>query len=281
MSVEQARMMKDACILASKFFEELATVFSGGQPDSLTKGAKHKIKEKEKSDKKQESLSQHADKDHGEAQVTSSGTQKTKGEKEKKKKKKSRDDKDKNGVDAIKRPLSAYMLFNNHRRPILKKEHAAMSLPEVSKMIGEEWSKLTADQKKIWNEKAKEQKLEYDLKTYNINSGKAKPESESVKVAPAESSSNPFSHIIMFRVYEKQSQFQFYILAEKKENHHVVQTAQPSNGTVAAQNDKTKKVQFKLFSLTKIEFPEKIQAASHLSLMTIPVENDSSSLDSD
>lgn len=50
------------------------------------------------------------------------------------------------------------MLFNNHRRPILKKEHTSksqdindkgLSLPEVSKIIGEEWGKLTDDQKKV------------------------------------------------------------------------------------------------------------------------------------
>ena len=59
----------------------------------------------------------------------------------------------------MKKPLTAYMLFNNHRRPILKKEHTRkdlmglqgveLSLPEVSKMIGDEWGKLTEDQKKV------------------------------------------------------------------------------------------------------------------------------------
>jgi len=51
------------------------------------------------------------------------------------------------------------MLFNNHRRPILKKEHTSkcisihdkldLTLPEVSKIIGDEWNKLTAEQKKV------------------------------------------------------------------------------------------------------------------------------------
>lgn len=45
----------------------------------------------------------------------------------KKKKKKTKEEKDKNG-DGLKRPLSAYMLFNNHRRPILKKEHQGKDL---------------------------------------------------------------------------------------------------------------------------------------------------------
>lgn len=90
--------------------------------DSLAKGAKHKIKEKEKSNN---SLNQAGEKDHRESASSPISTPKGKGEKEKKKKKKSKDDKDKNGVETLKRPLSAYMLFNNHRRPILKREHAS------------------------------------------------------------------------------------------------------------------------------------------------------------
>jgi hypothetical protein len=48
-------------------------------------------------------------------------------EKEKKKKKKALEVKDANG-DNLKKPLTAYMLYNNHRRPILKKEFPGKSL---------------------------------------------------------------------------------------------------------------------------------------------------------
>lgn len=68
-----------------------------------------------------EGLAQAGERDQKEG-VAVGGTPKTKGEKEKKKKKKTKEDKDKNG-QVLKKPLSAYMLFNNHRRPIIKKEH--------------------------------------------------------------------------------------------------------------------------------------------------------------
>lgn len=122
------------------------------------RGAKHKLKEKEKADKRD--ASGHFGDSEGHDLTTGAATPRAKGEKEKKKKKKNKEDKDKSGGEALKRPLSAYMLYNNHRRPILKKEHASnvlmlnsvdLSLPEVSKMIGEEWSKLTQDQKKVSN----------------------------------------------------------------------------------------------------------------------------------
>ena len=43
------------------------------------------------------------------------------GKKEKKKKSKKKDDND--GMPQIKKPLSAYMLFNNSRRPTLQQEY--------------------------------------------------------------------------------------------------------------------------------------------------------------
>ena len=77
-----------------------------------SKGAKHKQKEKDKSEKKGEGHSQDSDdgKDHKKDKGSS------------KKKKKSKEEKKKN-EDGIKKPLSAYMLYTNHRRPVIKSEH--------------------------------------------------------------------------------------------------------------------------------------------------------------
>ena len=49
----------------------------------------------------------------------------------------------------IKRPLSAYLLYNNHRRPVLKAEHPDLVLTDLSKIIGEEWQKLNDSQKTV------------------------------------------------------------------------------------------------------------------------------------
>ena len=77
------------------------------------------MKEKEKRDKKAEGQI----KMEGRETVgTGSETPKVKSEKEKKRKK-TKEEKQKSEKEGIKRPLSAYMLYNNHRRPILKKEH--------------------------------------------------------------------------------------------------------------------------------------------------------------
>jgi len=117
--------------------------------------AKHKTKEKAKADQRTEHLSHLTEKDVVELSSLGGDTPLVRQpEKEKKKKNKQKPSKDANGDD-LKKPLTAYMLFNNHRRPILKKEHIckrsgldgsiALSLPEVSKMIGDEWGKLTED----------------------------------------------------------------------------------------------------------------------------------------
>ena len=63
----------------------------------------------------------------------------------------------------LKRPLSAYMLYNNHRRPTLRTEHPGkylslilidhvateLALPDLSKLIGDEWKKLSENQKAV------------------------------------------------------------------------------------------------------------------------------------
>eukprot|EP00347_Sterkiella_histriomuscorum_P008729 403343976 len=194
MSEEQARMMRDACRLAASFFSDLAQVFEGGSPvlhgnkggfsagadlavDALASlGAKHKIKEKEKSEKKSQSQSQQADKEHQNhghdvtkaSQATNSKSSKSGKDEGKDKKKKKTKEERKDGTEGLKRPLSAYMLFNNFRRPTLKKEHPALTLPEVSKMIGEEWNKLADNQKRVWLEKSREEKLGFDLKVLSL-----------------------------------------------------------------------------------------------------------------
>lgn len=80
---------------------------------------------------------------------------------EKKEKAKKKVVKDANGNE-LKRPLSAYMLYNNHRRPTLRSEHPGksiasfttqvlflectctdLSLPDLSKLIGDEWKRLS------------------------------------------------------------------------------------------------------------------------------------------
>lgn len=68
-----------------------------------------------------EQLGQQYDKDVVELSSLGVESPMAKPEKEKKKKKKAKELKDANGDD-LKKPLTAYMLFNNHRRPILKKE---------------------------------------------------------------------------------------------------------------------------------------------------------------
>ncbi len=77
-------------------------------------------------------------------------------------------------LEGIKRPMSAYMFYNNHRRPILTREYPELSLIEVSKLIGEEWGKLSEGQKQVFQKKAQENKLEYEIKVAQAK-GKAAP----------------------------------------------------------------------------------------------------------
>lgn len=80
--------------------------------------------------------------------------------------KKEKKTKKKRNEDGPKRPLSAYMLYNNYRRPMLREQDpskyrfespsntfAAASLPACSKIIGEEWKHMTEEQKSVSNQR--------------------------------------------------------------------------------------------------------------------------------
>lgn len=41
------------------------------------------------------------------------------------------------------------MLFNNERRPQLREQDSTMGLPAISKIIGDEWKKLSEDQRNV------------------------------------------------------------------------------------------------------------------------------------
>lgn len=70
--------------------------------------------------------------------------------------------------NAPKKPQSAYFLFINERRPLLKEKHSDKKVTEISKLLGAEWKEMTSAKKKPWEDKAKELKEEYNkrMETY-------------------------------------------------------------------------------------------------------------------
>jgi hypothetical protein len=82
--------------------------------------------------------------------------------KSKNKRKKQKKVKDPN---APKKALSAYMFFAADCRPKLKSNEPSLKPTEVLKRIGEEWGKLSEDQKKPYNKKADEDKVRFQKQT--------------------------------------------------------------------------------------------------------------------
>jgi len=60
------------------------------------------------------------------------------------------------------------MLYNNFRRPVLQQEHPDLSLPDLSKLIGEEWKNMSDDSKNTWKEKARGLKLDFEMKMLHM-----------------------------------------------------------------------------------------------------------------
>ena len=78
---------------------------------------------------------------------------------------KKRGKKDKN---APKRPISAYLFYNQERREKLKKEKPNLDNKELIKAMSEEWNKLTDEEKKPYVKKAEADKKRYieEMKAY-------------------------------------------------------------------------------------------------------------------
>jgi hypothetical protein len=62
-----------------------------------------------------------------------------------------------------KRPLTAFMRYSASRRSVIRKENSALSMIDISKIIGEEWRGLSDDAKRPFHDAA-----EVDHEKYKI-----------------------------------------------------------------------------------------------------------------
>lgn len=68
------------------------------------------------------------------------------------------------------------------------KKSQGMKITEISSAIGKEWKAMTEEEQNIWREKAKEDKLMYELKLFSYKRDKKKfGEGEEASEAPSKS----------------------------------------------------------------------------------------------
>ncbi|KAL0564525.1 Transcription factor SOX-6, partial [Marasmius crinis-equi] len=70
---------------------------------------------------------------------------------------KPRTNKDEDG-NHIKRPLNAFVLWAQARRPVLMGENPGVLVPKISPLLGKEWRLLPAEEKALWRKKQQEEK---------------------------------------------------------------------------------------------------------------------------
>jgi len=72
--------------------------------------------------------------------------------------------------NAPKKPLTAFMLFNIAQRPTIRKETPSANFIELGKIVGEKWKGLGPDDKKIYEERARDDKERYakELTNYKL-----------------------------------------------------------------------------------------------------------------
>ncbi|GAA6080714.1 high mobility group protein B2a [Tachysurus ichikawai] len=83
--------------------------------------------------------------------------------------------KKKKDPNAPKRPPSAFFVFCSDHRPKVKSEFPGISIGDVAKKLGEQWSKLTGKDKAPYEQKAMKlkEKYEKDVAAYRAKGAKA------------------------------------------------------------------------------------------------------------
>lgn len=83
---------------------------------------------------------------------------------DKKEKKTKTNDKDDN---KIKRPKSAWIYYSTENRKKLQEENPDKKMTEITTMLGKLWKNIDKENKQIYEEKAKEDKIRYDNEKNN------------------------------------------------------------------------------------------------------------------
>ena len=83
--------------------------------------------------------------------------------------------------NAPKKPLSAYIIFSKERRASVVAENPGMKVGEVAKVLGARWKAIGAEEKSVFEAKAKEDKARYQAE---MDAYVPTPEHPGVKVPP-------------------------------------------------------------------------------------------------
>jgi len=120
-------------------------------------------KDDESEEDSEEDQSEEESSEKAKLKKSTSNSSKTKEKKDTKKKakgeKKERKKKDPN---RLKRPLTAYMLFNQEIRPKIKAEDSTKNFNELAQAVSERWKALGPTEKKEYEDKAAEAKKKYN-----------------------------------------------------------------------------------------------------------------------
>lgn len=71
-----------------------------------------------------------------------------------------------------KRPQSAYNLFYQEKASLYKQSNPELPQKDIMSLIGPKWKECPADEKAVFEEKAKELKAEFDIKLAAYHAGK-------------------------------------------------------------------------------------------------------------
>jgi len=130
----------------------------------MSQSGKRKKEDESEEDQSEEEQSEEEESSEKEKKVATSTTKGK--EKKKRQKKKGREKKERKKKDPnrLKRPLTAFMLFNQEVRPKIKAENPKFSFNDLAQAVSERWKNITPTEKKDYEDKAAELKKKNIMK---------------------------------------------------------------------------------------------------------------------
>jgi len=133
--------------------------------------------------------------------------------------------------DAPEKPKSAYLLFSNVKSAELRKGGTKFTIPELTKIVAEEWKKLSADNLKMYENMASVQREQYKKKINEYNAEMKRNDPNFIIKKPANKTA--FSYFVEEEKI-KQINNEEFVKADKKTQNMMLREIwkKMNNGTV-------------------------------------------------
>ena len=69
----------------------------------------------------------------------------------------------------IRRPMNSFMIFSQEQRSVVRRQHPNLDNRAISKLLGDKWTKLSEDEKRVYYDRASQVRVWYSQLWYSLH----------------------------------------------------------------------------------------------------------------